>query len=121
VEGRTVETLWGSADASRPLTRRPAAEVLGPVWLDVDEGEVLSARFGGTATVFEATVDWQVRQGGRVVQKGFSTATEGAPGRGEWTGTLDVPPGSYELWAYESSAEDGSITWLDTKRITVSR
>lgn len=119
VEGEPVDTLWGAVDTSQPLVRAPAAEVLGPVWLDVEEGGTVDGRIGGTATVFEATVSWQVRQGDRVVQEGFSTATEGAPGRGTWEGELDVPPGEYELWAYESSAQDGSITWLDTKRVTV--
>lgn len=119
IEGEPVDSLWGAVDVSGPLTRGPAAEVLGPVWLDVVEGAVLDRDFGGTATVFEATVSWQLRSGGRVVQEGFSTATEGAPGRGTWEGQLDAPPGSYELWAYESSAEDGSVTWLDTKSVTI--
>ena len=119
VEGEPVETLWGSADASRPLVRGPSYEVLGPVWLDVVDGSVLTDEFGGTATVFEATVSWQLRQGPELVEEGFATATEGGPGRGEWTATADVPPGDYELWAYESSAEDGRVTWLDTKRVTV--
>jgi hypothetical protein len=121
VEGERTETLWGHADLTRPVSRAPAAEILGPVWLDVREGGTVSGEFGGTATVFEATVSWELRQGNRVVQEGFSTATEGAPGRGAWTGTADVPPGDYQLWAYESSAEDGSITWLDTKRVTVTQ
>lgn len=120
IEGERAETLWGHADMARPVSRAPAAETLGPVWLDVREGGTISGEFGGTATVFEATVSWELRQGDRVVEEGFSTATEGAPGRGEWTGTADVPPGDYELWAYESSAEDGSITWQDTKRVTVT-
>lgn len=119
VEGRPVDTLWGAADASRPLTRAPAAEALGPVWLDVPEGGTVDGAFGGTATVFEATVSWDLRQGDRVVQEGFSTATEGAPGRGEWKGEADVPPGDYVLRAWESSAQDGSVTWLDTKRVTL--
>ena len=119
VEGKPVETLWGSADASGPISRAPSYEVLGPVWLDVVDGSVLTDEFGGTATVFEATVSWQLRQGAELVEEGFSTATEGAPGRGEWTATADVPPGDYELWAFESSAEDGRVTWLDTKRVTV--
>ena len=119
VEGEPVETLWGSADASRPISRAPSYEVLGPVWLDVAEGSVLAGEFGGTATVFEATVSWQLRQGPELVEEGFATATEGGPGRGEWTATVDVPPGDYELWAFESSAEDGRVTWLDTKRVTV--
>lgn len=119
VEGEPVETLWGSADASAPVARAPSYEVLGPVWLDVAEGSVLTGEFGGTATVFEATVSWQLRQGAELVQEGFSTATEGGPGRGTWTATADVPPGDYELWAFESSAQDGRVTWLDSKRVTV--
>ena len=121
VEGQPVETLWGSADASRPMARRPALDVLAPVWLDVQEGAVLDGSFGGTAAVFEATVSWELRSGGRVVDQGFATASTGAPGRGEWSATTDAPPGDYELAAYESSAEDGSVTWLDTKRVTLRR
>jgi hypothetical protein len=119
VEGEPVETLWGSADASQPLTRAPAAEVLAPVWLDVPEGGTVEGTFGGTAMVFEATVSWDLRQGDRVVREGFSTATVGGPGRGEWSAELDVPPGDYLLRAWESSAQDGSVTWLDTKRVTI--
>lgn len=121
IEGEAVQDLWGAVDVSEPVRRAPAIEVLAPVWLDVEEGAVLSGAFGGSAAVFEATVSWQLRQGDRVVQEGFSTATEGGPSRGTWTGRLSAPPGDYELWAYESSAEDGSVTWLDTKRITLVR
>lgn len=120
IEGEAVEDLWGAVDVSEPVRRGPAAEVLGPVWLDVEEGGTVQRTFGGTATVFEATVSWQLRRGDRVVQEGFSTASTGAPGRGDWTGELTAPPGDYELWAYESSARDGSVTWLDTKRITLA-
>lgn len=120
VEGAPVETLWGATDTRQPLRRAPAAEVLGPVWIDLEEGATLAEpSFGGTATVFEATVSWQFRQGETVVTEGFSTATTGAPERGEWRATADVAPGDYELWAFESSAQDGSITWLDTKAVTV--
>ena len=121
VEGQQVQTLWGSADASRPITRAPAAETLGPVWLDVAEGATLDGAFGGTATVFEATVSWELRRKGQVVDEGFSTASIGAPDRGEWTATTEVSDGDYELSAYESSAKDGSVTWLDTKSVTISR
>jgi spore germination protein GerM len=123
VDGEPVETLWGAVDTSAPVTRAPQAEVLGPVWLlTPTEGGTLArgAEFGGVATVFEATVNWQWLQDGRVVADGFSTASEGAPGRGEWSSTVDVPPGDYELKAFESSAEDGSETFVDTKTVTVT-
>jgi hypothetical protein len=120
VEGEPIETLWGSVGTDRPLTRGPSAEVLGPVWLDLPDGGTLDGQFGGTATVFEATVSWQLRQGDRVVREGFSTATIGAPGRGEWTATVSAPAGNYELWAFESSAQDGRMVNLDSKRVTIT-
>lgn len=121
--GQTEESLWGHADVSEPLRRAPAAETLAPVWiLTPTEGGTIArgAEFGGEATVFEATVSWEWAQNGTVVAEGFSTASEGAPGRGPWTATVDVPPGEYVLRAFESSAEDGRVTFLDTKRVTVT-
>lgn len=123
VEGRQVDTLWGATDTSRPLGRGPAAEVLGPVWVltPTEGGNVArGGEVGGVATVFEATVNWQWLQGDTVVKEGFSTATEGAPGRGDWTAPVDLPPGDYVLKAFESSAEDGSETFVDTKSVTVT-
>lgn len=120
IDGRPTETLWGAVDTRGPLTRAPQADVLAPVWLDVPQGGSIDGAFGGAATVFEATVNWQVRQGDTVMDEGFSTASVGAPERGTWTATTDVPPGDYELWAFESSAEDGSMRWVDTKRVTIA-
>jgi hypothetical protein len=123
IDGERRESLWGAVSIGEPVGRAPAAEVLGPVWvLTPTEGGTLAAgeQFGGVATVFEATVSWQWLQDGEVVAEGFSTATEGAPGRGEWSAAVDVPPGDYELKAFESSAKDGSETFVDTKRVTVT-
>ena len=122
VEGKPVTSLWGHVDTSKAMSRGPAAEVLGPVWvLSPASGRVArGGTFGGEATVFEATVSWQLRQGDRVVKEGFSTASEGAPGRGTWTGTADVPPGDYVLRAFESSAEDGRPMYVDDKPLTVT-
>src|SRR4051812_45298361 len=122
IEGRTVETLWGHVDTRQPMTRRLAAEVLGPVWiLTPANGRVArGGAFGGEASVFEATVSWELRQGGRVVKKGFTNAAQGAPGRGPWSATADVPPGNYVLRAFESSAKDGSETFVDDKPLTVT-
>lgn len=123
IDGEVRESLWGAVSIAEPIRRAPAAEVLGPVWiLSPTEGGTLAAgeQFGGVATVFEATVNWQWLRDGEVVAEGFSTATEGAPGRGEWSAAVDVPPGDYELQAFESSAKDGSQTFVDTKRVTVT-
>jgi spore germination protein GerM len=59
VEGRKVETLWGHVDTSKPMTRGMAAAELGPVWIltPVEGGKIKrGSRFGGEASVFEATV-----------------------------------------------------------------
>ena len=120
VEGRAVETLWGHVDTRRPMARRPAAEVLGPVWLLVPSVLKRGARFGGEASVFEATVSWEFRQGARVVKAGHTNATQGAPGRGPWSDVADVPPGRYVLRAFESSAKDGAPTFVDDKPVTVT-
>jgi hypothetical protein len=59
-------------------------------------------------------------QGGTVVASGFSTASEGAPKRAPWSAKVDVPAGDYELRAFESSAEDGAPTYVDSKSVTVT-
>lgn len=124
IEGREVADLWGHIDARGDRARGNAAVQLGPVWiLTPTQGASLptGGTFGGEASVFEATVSWEVLAGTRVVAKGFSTATAGAPARGRWTATLPaaVTPGRYVLKAFEASAQDGRDTFVDTKDITV--
>jgi hypothetical protein len=120
VEGRAPATLWGHVDTRAPIARGLAAEVLGPVWLSVPRTLSRGARFGGEASVFEATVSWEFRRGGKVVKTGFSNASTGAPGRGPWSAAADVPAGEYVLRAYESSAKDGTATFIDDKPVTVT-
>jgi hypothetical protein len=120
IDGRTVQTLWGHVDTGRPMARRMAAEVLGPVWLLVPTSLKAGGRFGGEASVFEATVSWEFRQGSRIVKAGSTNASMGAPGRGPWSDVASVPPGHYVLRAYESSAKDGTPTFVDDKPVTVT-
>lgn len=123
IEGEQVETLWGAASIAEPIARAAQIETLGPIWLlTPTEGGTLArgAEFAGTASAFEATVNWQWLQGDTVVAEGFSTASEGAPGRGDWSSPVEVPPGDYVLKAFESSAQDGSELFADTKTVTVT-
>ncbi len=122
VGGKVVESLWGHVDTRKPIARQAPEEILGPVWiLSPADGRVArGGTFGGEATVFEATVSWEIVQGDKVVKKGFTNASIGAPGRGRWSAKADVPPGSYVLRAFESSAEDGRPTFVDDKPLTVS-
>jgi Immunoglobulin-like domain of bacterial spore germination/Sporulation and spore germination len=121
VEGEPVSALWGHP-VDGLLQRAPRADVQGPVWITrPDNGAELdgAVEFGGSASVFEATVTWEVRRDGEVVDEGFSTASAGAPEFGEWQARVLLPPGAYELRAYEASAEDGAPRFADTKTITV--
>ena len=75
-------------------------------------------RIDGFGTAFEATISWEVRQNGVVVSSGH--AMGGSNGTyGEFHDTVTLPPGHYELSAFESSAKDGSPIHIDTKNFTV--
>ena len=122
IDGKVVSDLWGHVDTSKPMSREMAAQVLGPVWITQPaSGRVArGGDFGGEASVFEATVSWELLRGGVVVKRGFTNADQGAPGRGPWTAQADVPPGDYLLRAFESSAEDGRPIFVDDKPLTVT-
>jgi spore germination protein GerM len=126
-----VSEWWGvGCGKDEPMARHaPSYEVLAPVQIsNPSEGATVRSKFafGGEATVFEANVTWSVvdKATGKVLKEGFSTATAGAPARGTWEAsvTLDsVRAGQQlELRAWESSAEDGSVQFLDTKTVTVA-
>jgi hypothetical protein len=111
IGGTPITELWGHLDWSTPLTADPFA--LSPVTIttpaygvEVAPGELVVA---GRATVFEATVLVRVeREDGSVLVEDFATATEGGPGRGDWswTVTLDAP-GLYRIIAGASDPSGG--------------
>ncbi|MGB9377947.1 MAG: Gmad2 immunoglobulin-like domain-containing protein [Mycobacteriales bacterium] len=106
-----------------PVARGSSTAVLGPVWVSspTEAGSVpRTFTMAGEATVFEATVSWEVRQGTTVVRHGFTTASVGGPGRGTWHLSISLPSaGNYQLIAYEASAKDGSRLFADTKSVIV--
>lgn len=66
----------------------------------------------GMASVFEATVQYSFEDGHFIIDSGFTTASEGGPGWGEFEIIIDltgVETGDYRVVLYESSAQDGSI------------
>ena len=120
---RAVRVVAPGLLAAAATARAAAAGVLAPVWLlDPVDGGTAGSRLtvSGTASVVEAAVGVEVRHGGEVLARATATASAGAPGRGEWTATLSVPPGSYVVAAFERSAKDGAEVAVDTKRVTVS-
>ncbi|GAA4124656.1 hypothetical protein GCM10022415_30920 [Knoellia locipacati] len=115
VQSGSPGLLLGFVDPSRTFTRAGTpADALCDIWLDsptpgasVDVARAVVVR--GQAVAFEANVEWELRSGDRVVRKGFTTASIGAPGRGTFTvdlGRLDA--GSWTFRALTSSAKDGS-------------
>ncbi|WP_432486575.1 Gmad2 immunoglobulin-like domain-containing protein [Kineococcus sp. SYSU DK018] len=126
IDGSRVPDLWGlGVHAGEALARAQASEVLGPVWLlEPEQGaEVTSpVELGGEASVFEATVGWDVTDAsGAVVAEGFATAAEGAPGRGAWSAQVpSLEPGEHVVRAFSVSARDGSVVAVDSKTVTVA-
>ena len=120
---RAVRVVAPGLPAAAATARAAASGVLAPVWLlDPVDGGTAGSRLtvSGTATVLAAAVGVEVRRGAEVLARATATASAGAPGRGEWTATLSVPPGSYVVAAFERSAKDGAEVAVDTKRVTVS-
>lgn len=81
------------------LVERPAA--------DADVGTAIAVT--GSASVFEATLVVQLRDGSKVLQSRMVTATAGAPDRGTFATDLNAPgPGSFTVAAFAPSAADGT-------------
>jgi hypothetical protein len=74
----------------------------------------------GTAVAFEASFVVEIHAGGKLVDTKTIDASVGAPERGAWSTTLDLPPGLVQLLFYEPSAEDGSHLHATQVDLTVS-
>ena len=119
VDGKAPQS--GHSDWSQPVARASMLDVQGWIWLlSPTEGSTVGSpvKITGYGTAFEATINWQVRQGARVVKEGHTQG--GSMGVfGEFSDTVQLAPGKYEMWAFEYSPNDGSITYADTKLFTV--
>ncbi len=119
VNGKTPAS--GHSDWSQPVARAPMVDVQGLIWLlGPTEGATVSSpvTITGYGTAFEATVNWEVYRGDEKVAEGFTDG--GSMGEfGVFTDTVSLDPGTYEMRAFEFSAEDGSRLNVDTKTFTV--
>ena len=89
LDGETKPTQWGHVSTSGAVGRAPQVDTLAAVWvIDPAHHATVGRTFTvtGTASVFEATVSWEVTCPCSTPVKGFVTATEGGPGRGDYTG-----------------------------------
>ena len=76
----------------------------------------------GSASAFEATVQWELEQGGTVVKRGFATARECWHARRRTRFRLSAPPGDYTLVVHDEDASggEGTGTSSDSKQIRVT-
>lgn len=108
VEGGQVGQLAG-ADLAAAVGRADPLDVRMLVQLnDPYQGQSTTSpvRVSGDAAVFEATVEWEVRQDGEVVADGFATTAE-AFRFTEFAFEVDLPPGEYAVVVSESDPAGG--------------
>ncbi len=118
VDGQVEKAIdwWGHVGLSEQPFSRNLRVVNEPViWVTAPvSGQVITSpvEIEGNARVFEATVSFRVRDvNGKVLAQGFATASEGAPGRGDFQGKLDfkpVGPGKGQIEVFWESMKDGS-------------
>jgi len=113
---------------SEPLANGPVLETLALVNVTTPEqGASVSGTFtaSGVASSFEATVPWEIRQDGEVVERGFSTAEGWMDKLYPWETEVDVSglaPGDYQFVAMTddpSGGAEGAGPTEDSKTITV--
>ena len=111
-------TLFGSVSTGQSFTRPASSESwrdLAPIWVDSPtRDQVLpvarAVTVTGQATVFEASLAWDLKRAGSVVAQGHTTASIGAPERGSYSIALGkLPAGTYTIHVWEPSAQDGSV------------
>ena len=123
IDGLVSESLAGHVDFSQVFTLVPSYEVLASVWIDLlDRSDVSNpVSITGSACTFEANVAWELTKGGDVVSSGATTAASAFPDRSDWSIDLgELAPGNYVLKVSDTSAEDGSLIFEDTKAFTVT-
>ena len=109
---------WGHVGLYEQPFQRDVSRVFEPaIWVTspVQDQLITSPlKISGSARVFEATVSFRLKDSsGTVIAQGFTTASEGAPGRGDYTGELAFivsGPGKGQIEVFEASAKDGSDT-----------
>ena len=124
LDGGPYDTVFG-VPIGEPLAQGDAADVLAQVWIvepadgaEVEPGSAFEV--SGLAAAFEATVQWELKQGGKVVADGFTTAEECCT-MAPYSFEVTAPPGEYTLVVHDTdpSGGEGFAPWEDTKRVTV--
>ncbi|MFZ1285866.1 MAG: GerMN domain-containing protein [Candidatus Phosphoribacter sp.] len=110
----------GHLDVSGPIVRAPALQTIANVWI-LSPGHGMSVTspvtVGIYGTGFEGNVPIKVFKGTDEVASTFVTTMMG--GFAEASAIVTLPPGTYEIRAYNDSGMDDSLQVWDTKTITV--
>jgi hypothetical protein len=122
INGQHTDRLLGQP-ASEPLAQGAAVDVLAQVWvIEPSEGAEVTSPFtvSGLAAAFEANVQWELKQGDRVVKEGFTTAEECCT-MAPYSFKVTAPPGRYTLVVHDTdpSGGEGFAPWEDTKQVTI--
>lgn len=125
LDGEPVDELFGAVSTTDPVPRGDIFATRSLVQIDTPaEGATVGpeVRVTGEAAVFEATLLWEVRAGGEVVESGFTSTEEGqtfAP----FAFTVTLEPGGYVVRIMEDdpSGGEGRPVLVDDKAITVAR
>lgn len=107
---------WGHVGLYEQPFKRDVSSVFEPaIWVTAPvKDQVISSpvKISGSARVFEAVVSYRLRDAnGTVIAQGNTMASEGAPGRGDFSGELAFKvngPGTGQIEVFEASAKDGS-------------
>lgn len=107
---------WGHVGLYDQPFKRNLGSVYEPaIWVNnpiADQTVTSPITIRGNARVFEATVSFRLKDAnGNVMAEGFTTAENGAPGRGDFEAILNFSPsspGKGQLEVFEVSMEDGS-------------
>lgn len=112
LDGEPVEAIGGEGVPARNVTRADFENVLPPIFVDKPPRWASSPlNVAGSARVFEANVSFRLEANGEKIAQGFTTAAEGAPGRGAFSALLDFDvgePTDGTLVVFEVSAADAS-------------
>ena len=129
VDGKIDEQTmdwWGHVGLyGQPFSRDLSTVYEPAIWVTSptpDQKVVSPVEVTGSARVFEATVNMRlVDDSGIIIAEGFTTATEGAPGRGDFKHSLSysaAPPGKGTIEVFWTSPKDGEI--LDKVSVPVN-
>jgi hypothetical protein len=123
VNGTHADTVLGQP-VYQGVSTEPADSVQSPVQIDTPaDGATVDRTFtvSGRAAAFEANVQWELMQGDKAVEKGFTTAAECCT-LSPFSFEVTAPgPGDYTLVVHDEDASggEGSGPVKDTKRVTV--